>query len=275
MGKKRLRLVLLAAALLALLAVGIWRLTDRAEPTPEAVFFDVGEGSATLIRTTAGNILIDTGPEDSQAVLCERLRQLGVREFALLVLTHPDEDHIGGADGVLRAFPVQEIWTNGEAADTDSYRALLRAAKQVPVRVVAASERKMLDGVTVTVLSPTVEASGSENENGLVLLVETAGTRLLLMGDAGQETEARLLGQAGGPDLRADILLAGHHGSDSASGAAFLAAVSPREIVISCGAGNAYGHPDGRALARMQAVCGRIRRTDLEGEIHISLEEEE
>ena len=70
-------------------------------------------------------------------------------------------------------------------------------------------------------------------------------------------------------DLRADVLIAGHHGSDSASSAEFLAAVSPNEIVISCGAGNEYGHPDGRALKRMRAVCDTIRRTDLEGDVRI------
>lgn len=265
---------LLAAAAAVLLPIACMLcLFSCGKLTPEVVFLNVGEGNAALIRTAAGDILIDAGPEDSQAMLCERLRQLGVRELALLILTHPDEDHIGGADGVLQAFPVQEIWTNGETADTDSYDALLRAAGSHSIRTVTAGERWTVGNAAITVLSPTAEAAGSENENGLVLLAEAAGTRLLLMGDAGQETEARLLRQAGQVNLQADILLAGHHGSDSASGEAFLAAVAPRQIVISCGAGNAYGHPDGRALARMQAVCDRIRRTDLEGEVHIQLGE--
>ena len=265
--------VMLVAVLAGSLIYGVAR---RSPEGPEAVFLDVGEGSATLIRTAAGSILVDAGPENTQEKLVAHLKQLGVRELALLVLTHPDEDHIGGADGILRAFPTREVWSNGEPAESDSYLAFLRAAEAVglPVQVVSAGEGREIGGVAVTVLSPAAESTGtqSENENGLVLLVEAAGRRLLLMGDAGRETEARLLTAM--PDgLHADILLAGHHGSDSAGSEAFLAAVAPETIVISCGAGNASGHPDGRALERMRAVCGDIRRTDLAGDIRIGLSE--
>lgn len=267
-----------AAVLLVVLLAGalIYGVTHRTQAVSEVVFLDVGEGSATLIRTEAGCILVDAGPESTQETLVEHLKQLGVRELALAVFTHPDEDHIGGADGILRAFPTREVWTNGEPAESDSYDAFLRAveAEQVPVRSVSADAHWESGDLAVTVLSPAAALAGtqSENENGLVLLVEAAGKRILLMGDAGQETETRLLAEL--PDsLHADILLAGHHGSNSAGSEAFLAAVAPETIVISCGAGNAYGHPDGRALERMQAVCGDIRRTDLLGDIRIGLSE--
>lgn len=101
-----------------------------------------------------------------------------------------------------------------------------------------------------------------------------AGHRLLIMGDAGEETENRLLNLTAGTDsLRADILFAGHHGANGSCGAEFLAAVAPEQIIISCGADNPYGHPDGRALERMRAVCGDIRRTDLAGDIHLDFSE--
>lgn len=262
-----------AAVLLAVLLV--CNLRERRAPVPEVIALDVGEGSATLIRTSGGCILIDAGSEDRQAMLCERLRSLGVRQLELLILTHPDEDHIGGADGVLRTFPVREIWTNGERAESDSYDTLLRAAENVPMRTVSAGEVRAVGEATVCVLSPDGTVGEEENENGLVLMVTVRDTRLLLMGDAGEATEARLLEAAAGDgSLRADILFAGHHGSNSACSAAFLSAVAPREIVISCGADNPYGHPDGRALERMRAVCGSIRRTDREGDIHLDLSEE-
>ncbi len=273
MRKIRLICLVLGAAIL-LAAVLAVNLCGSAAPTPEVIALDVGEGSATLIRTDAGDILIDAGPEDAQNRLCERLHRLGVRSLALVIFTHPDEDHIGGGDGILRHFPTEEIWTNGEAADSDSYAALLRAAETVPMRTVTAGERRTVGKATVTVLSPDADVAGSENENSLVLAVELAGRRLLMMGDAGEETENRLLNLTAGTDsLRADVLFAGHHGSDSACSAAFLAAVAPEQIVISCGADNPYGHPDGRALERMRAVCGDIRRTDLEGDIHLDFSE--
>lgn len=263
----------LGAVLALLLAVVALRyaLTDRQDSVPALVCLDVGEGSATLIRTSAGDLLIDTGPEDAQAALCERLHQLGVRSLALLILTHPDEDHIGGADGILQGFPVQEIWTNGEATESDSYRALLRAAEAVPIRVVCRNARATVGEAELCVLSPEADSLDTGNENGLVLRLTIGTTRILIMGDSGQSTEKRLLEQNGAEGLRAELLLAGHHGSNTASDSAFLQAVAPEQIVISCGKGNAYGHPDGRALERMRAVCDRIRRTDVEGEIRIAL----
>lgn len=273
MRKIRLICLVLGAGIL-LAAVLAVNLCGSAAPTPEVIALDVGEGSATLIRTEAGCILIDAGPEDSQNRLCERLYRLGVRSLALVIFTHPDEDHIGGGDGILRRFPTEEIWTNGEAADSDSYAALLRAAKTVPVRAVTAGERRTVGEASVTVLSPDAGLAGSENENSLVLSVELAGHRLLIMGDAGEETENRLLNLTAGTDsLRADILFAGHHGANGSCGAEFLAAVAPEQIIISCGAENPYGHPDGRALERMRAVCGDIRRTDLAGDIHLDFSE--
>ena len=274
MRKKRITAI--AGVVLLVVAVLIYNLVDRTSGTvgtSQIVALDVGEGSATLIRTDSGNVLIDAGPESTQETLCEHLRQMGVREFALVIFTHPDEDHIGGGDAVLRAFPVREIQTNGAADSNDSYDALIRTAdatgKAVPMRSVSAGETATVGDVTLTVLSPLAGEAEADNEGGLVLMLTCGGKRILLAGDAGEKTEKRLLQRLGADALRADVLIAGHHGSNSASSAAFLAAVSPKEIVISCGAGNEYGHPDGRALERMHAVCDTIRRTDLEGDVRI------
>lgn len=265
---RRLAAVLLAVCLLVSLSSGC--LTDRS--APELIVLDVGEGSAALIRTAAGDVLIDAGPESEQERLVAHLRGLGVERLELLILSHPDEDHIGGADGILCALSVGEILTNGETAENDSYAALLRAAAEVPIRAVSAGERLTLGDAVLTVLSPTSEEpSSTENENSLVLLVEVAGVRILLMGDAGNETERRLL--ADPERLRSDVLVVGHHGANGSSSAELLAAVAPRTAVISCGAGNSYGHPDGRLLARLAAVGAEIRRTDTEGDIRIALTE--
>ena len=271
---KHLRTVLTVAvlAVFCFAAIAV-RHNTRPADTPEIVFLSVGEGSATLIRTADGDILIDAGPEDAETALCERLSRLGVERFALVIFTHPHEDHIGGGDGILRAFPTDAVWTNGETADSDSYRALMRAIGDVRCETVTAGAFANIGGAVITVLSPAAENDGirTENENSLVLKIHAGVTDILLMGDAGTETEASLLSRYGVAQLRADILAAGHHGANSAGGTDFLSAVSPSRIVISCGSGNRYGHPDGRALARMEAVCSDIRRTDLEGDIHIPL----
>lgn len=271
-GARRSGLALALLLLAVILAATVYFCNKIQEKTaPQAVFLDVGEGSATLLLTADATVLIDSGPESEQERLCARLRVLGVKEIDLLVITHPDEDHIGGADGILDAFTVREIWTNGEIAETDSYDACLRAAEHVLMRVVSCGETRTLGDLTLEVLSPDSDSNASGNENGLVLRATVGETVLLLMGDAGTSTEQALLTRFGADGLQADILLAGHHGSNGACGADFLTAVSPREIVISCGAGNSYGHPDARALERMRAVCSTIRRTDTEGDVRILL----
>jgi len=112
----RWRLCILAACLLFLL-VGCNR--SSKSPILEMICLDVGQGSSTLVRTAEGDILVDAGSEDSQDELCRKLRALGVERLSLLILTHPDEDHIGGADGVLEHFETDVIWTNGAIAEND------------------------------------------------------------------------------------------------------------------------------------------------------------
>ena len=107
---RKFRFAALAAAVLLIVAAVVYRLTDRTADTPEIVVLDVGEGSATLIRTAAGNVLIDAGPENAQEKLCGHLRQLGVRDFDLVIFTHPDEDHIGGLVPCIDDFSVSNIF---------------------------------------------------------------------------------------------------------------------------------------------------------------------
>jgi competence protein ComEC len=91
------------------------------------------------------------------------------------------------------------------------------------------------------------------------------------MGDVGMKRERAILETYGGAHLDVDVLCAAHHGSNTSSDTSFLDAATPQYVVISCGAGNADGHPDGRALARLQGTGAEICRTDLEGDISFSV----
>lgn len=237
----------------------------------EIVCLDVGQGNSTLLRTGEGDILIDAGSESSQEQLCSRLRELGVESVALLVLTHPDEDHIGGGDGVLRQFSVDEVWLNGTEAGNESFFRLKDELLRTDTveKTVAAGDFIMLGRTVVTVLSPSAGGAADGNEGSLVLSVRCGDFFMLLMGDAGEQTEEWLLQTYGVAQLRADVLHVGHHGSSSASHQAFLQTVAPKAAVISCKAGNPYGHPDGRTLAGLKHVGAKIYRTDLLGEIQL------
>ncbi len=254
------------AILLLLVGAILCRVVKKRTPC-EVVFFDVGNASAVLIRTENGNILVDAGSDDSEESLCNKLHELGVRSFDAVFFTHPDSDHIGGGDGILTDFSVKEIYTNGRTSESGAYDALLFSAKDIPIRTLSRGDTCCLLGINVEILSPADTAT-SENNGSLVLLFDLFGTKLLITGDAEQEIETELA-DLYGEKLKADILLCGHHGSDTSSADAFLETVAPDTIVISCADENRYAFPDGRALARMRKVCTDIRITGSDGDITI------
>ena len=112
-----------------------------------------------------------------------------------------------------------------------------------------------LGNASFTILAPVKEYADSNNAS-IVIMVQNGNNRFLFTGDCEAEAEADLI--ASGADLSADVYLAGHHGSDTASSQAFMDAVSPSYAVISCGEGNSYGHPHAEVLNRMYPVRSGI-----------------
>ena len=235
----------------------------------EIRFLDVGQADAILLRTPDGDVLIDAGSEDSQDTLCARLDQLGVKELLLAVFTHADEDHIGGADGILQAFPVREIWFNGSEGDNESAKPLFDCFQEgeTEVRAICEGEILRIGEVSITVLHPFHLISAVGNEGSIVLKVSCGEFDMLLTGDASSEQEMLMLERYGSSQLDCEVYKVGHHGSNTSSSDAFLSAMSPQYAVISCGAGNPYGHPAGEVLARLNNCGAAVLRTDLLGEI--------
>ena len=265
---KRVAAVLLVFVLC--LSVSCHGSGERETDALRAYFLDVGQGDCTLLRTAGGDVLIDCGSESSQESLCRKLKACGVERFALVLLTHPDEDHIGGADAVLEAFPTDLVCLNGADSASESAERLRGTlyARSVPTSVARAGDSFLFGEVLLTVLYPTQDAEAADGNGGsLVLRVQCGTISILMMGDAERETEKFLLAAYGPSHLSADLLHVGHHGSNSSSGEAFLQAVSPSYAVVSCGAGNRFGHPDGRTLARLSAVGATVLRTDRSGDI--------
>ena len=242
---------------------------------PEIFTFDVGQGSSTLIRTRDGDILVDAGSDLSQPSLCRRLRALGVDRLEFLILTHPDGDHIGGADGILEQFDVLSVWTNGAVDENDSYKRLTESLQKsgLTPTVAKAGDGFALGGLHVTVLAPLSETVTDDNEGSLVLLLRCDHFGGLIMGDVSEQTEQAMIEEYGITHLDIDVLWVGHHGSGNASSTAFLETISPQYAIISCGAGNTYGHPDGRTLARLESAGAEVLRTDLLGEIRMEIYE--
>jgi competence protein ComEC len=254
------------------------------------VVLDVGQGDGIMIRTPHGHtILIDTGgrlergptidgqspaERSAERIVIPYLRRAGITHIDLMVLTHPHGDHVGGAAPVLRVMPVGWVADSGQRYGGHAYNDALAEAQthRVPVIVPACHQRWLDDEVTLTFLSPCgpqfADGANDVNENSLVVLVQYRNLRALFMGDAGFQSEERLLAQ--GVDLHADILKVGHHGSAYSSSAAFIDAVRPRLAIISVGRHNLFGHPAPVTLQTLRAAGASIFRTDSCGAVIVT-----
>jgi competence protein ComEC len=276
-----------AAALLAavvLMAPWPWRLRALAlplalplfampAPAPAAGQFtltlpDVGQGGAAIVQTEAHTLLYDAGPQysrDSEAgsrVIVPLLRSLGVRAVDLLMLTHRDTDHVGGAQALLQALPVRAM-----SSSLEPTHALLR--RGVPHQPCVAGQRWRWDGVAFEVLHPQAGAGEAPNvrPNALscVLRVSTVqGRSVLLTGDIEAPQESALV-VAQGAQLHSDLLVLAHHGSKTSSSAGWLDAVAPSTVVAQAGWRNRFGHPAPVVLERLAERQLVLVRSDVCG----------
>lgn len=234
---------------------------------------DVGQGTAVAIETARSVVLYDTGPrwndvfDAGNRLIVPWLRATGNARLSVLVLSHLDIDHAGGAASVLAALPVGRLVANLDHGDALSRLAARRGIERAPC---LAGMTWTIDGVRFDVLAPgsAEEArDASANDGSCVLAVTSAsGFRALLPGDAERAAEARLIERVGAV-LRADVLVAGHHGARASSTEAFLDAVAPAHAIVTAGFRNRYGHPHPETLARLTARGIAVHRTDRAGAI--------
>lgn len=262
-------LVLLLPAALPVRSLGLLMLLPLlfiAQPRPEygraeVWMLDVGQGLAVLVRTQKHEVLYDAGPrfgefDTGEQVVLPSLRALDVRGLDLLLLSHADSDHAGGAVAIKRGLPVRRV-ISGEP-----YKLARTLQAQVCV-----TERWQWDGVHFSTWQWADAADG--NQASCVLRIEASGERLWLTGDIDSQAERALLNS--NLAMPAHWLLAPHHGSRSSSSAALLAAVKPSAVLISRGAHNAFGHPHAEVMARYQAIAAQSYDTSRHGAVRIRL----
>lgn len=241
---------------------------------------NVGQADAALIQYKGKNMLIDTGDVDSRDELVQMLKERDVKTLDVIVVTHPHGDHMGGMAALFKAFPIKQIYDNGQAANTAMYRNYLKNIKnkQIPYKTLKKGDTITLgDDVKFAVLSPGqpftkentqgVSESGLTNDNSIVCKMTYGDFSIMFTGDAQKEVEETLLRDYKKRELQADVLKVGHHGSKTSSSAAFVKAVHPAVATISCGVNNQYKFPHKQAMDALQQVNAEIYRTDKNGSI--------
>ncbi len=250
--------------LVLLLPLVVARSPSPREGEAAVTMLDVGQGLAVVVRTAGHTLVYDIGPRwqsgfnTGDAVVAPYLRYLGVAAVDLVVVSHADQDHAGGLEGLLDALPVRRI-ISGEPEK-------IPAAGAEPCR---AGEAWDWDGVRLRVLHPR-DAGKSGNDASCVLRVATDGGSILLTGDIEAGVEAELAARHADA-LGADVLVAAHHGSDSSSTEAFLRTVAPSWIWFSAGYGNRFGFPSATVLARVRDLGIAIATTATDGAVHLTL----
>ncbi len=266
-----------AAIVLLLLtgvSVALWALLTPSAATGllQVTFLDVGQGDAAWIKTPDGwDILIDGGKKSAGPGLLSYLQSQEVTEIEVLVLSHPDADHVGGFITILENMDVGKALLNCQRTETDTYKEFetLLVAKEVITTCVRDGHNFTWGAyITASAVNPAEPLMSGTNNNSVVLRVSHGTIDFLFTGDIESEAEARILDR--GPIIEAEILKVAHHGSGSSSTALFLAQVDPELAVISVGASNPYGHPDPGTLARLHDAGATIYRTDLNGTIVVT-----
>jgi competence protein ComEC len=218
-------------------------------PPPSGFYLtllDVGQGLGAAVETRDHLLIFDTGArfgnqfDIGSAVIEPYLRHRGIQRIDTLVVSHGDNDHIGGARALLERFAVGRTYTSAP-----------EKLSNFPTENCKAGQSWEWDGVRFDMLAP-IEKSERENDNSCVLRVSTPGGSALLTGDIERSAE-RLLINRYGQDLASDILVVPHHGSNTSSSSAFLDAVKPRYALIPAGFLNRYGFPHRAVLGRYRA----------------------
>ena len=244
-----------------LLPVLLWQAARPAPGQFEVLAADIGQGNAVIVRTASHTLVYDSGPrysEESDAghrVVVPLLRALDER-VDILMLSHRDSDHTGGAAAILAMQPQAELLSSIEAThELQSIR---------PSRRCAAGQQWRWDGVDFSVLHPypgDYDNTAKPNAMSCVLRIANGQRTALLAGDVELAQESRLVAASAGAagasgsstpagDLRADVLLVPHHGSKTSSSAAFLEAVHPSLALVQAGYRNRFGHPAPPVLER-------------------------
>jgi competence protein ComEC len=232
------------------------------EGVAEVWQLDVGQGLAILVRTRQHTLLYDTGPRFGDIDLGARvvlptLRKLGVSGLDLMLISHADADHAGGARAVTSGLPVSRVISGDpEALPAELYAEACNSAEQWT-----------WDGVSFQLWQWT--SAADSNQKSCVLQIEANGERLLLTGDIDRAAERALLDSP--LAVHTDWLQAPHHGSRSSSSAALLAVLQPKAVLISRGNGNSFGHPHPTVVARYHKYGMTIHDSAEQGAIRLLL----
>jgi competence protein ComEC len=258
--------------LVCLLPLVLWQPAKPLASEFRLTVLDVGQGLATAIQTATHILVFDTGAKSpygfdmGEVVVAPWLRSQGWPNLDLLMVSHADNDHSGGAAYLLTHFPIQQVWTNAQ----DNFQTL---PSGTTLTVCSKGQTWDWDGVHFEVLNPSLESSSTKKNNqACVLKVSNGAYSVLLSSDIEHAAEQSLV--ASHTNLKADVLVVPHHGSKTSSSMNFLQAVAPELAMVSSGYLNRFNHPHPKIVERYQSAQIELVNTVSTGAIELNLPRE-
>ncbi|MCI8331986.1 MAG: MBL fold metallo-hydrolase [Clostridiales bacterium] len=237
-------------------------------------YIDVGQGDASLIALPDGShILIDAGPKSAASSLTRYLSDAGITTIDYVILTHPHEDHIGGAPSVFEAYDVKNVIMPDVTTNTRIFAQTLEAIEKEDCQNYIAEPGDVYpigDTAEMTILGPMQTEKSNLNNSSIILRFVYGNTAFVFTGDAEEKAERKMLDAFADKPLACDFYQVGHHGSATSSTLELLEALKPTYAVISCGKDNDYGHPHSEITKRLDAQGIIYYRTDEKGSILFS-----
>ncbi len=276
----------IAIFIILILSAVVWKIQVYKNSSENSylqiTIFNVGQGDSTLINFRNGQkMLVDCGPD--KKVVQKLGKYLSGQIIDYMLITHFDLDHYGGCVDVLKRYEVKHIVTNGYPKPNDSYWIAWNEAAQkenAEFKVVDHVESWEIASTTLEIISPNSNqiykpSDDTGNNHSIVFRLSDSIQNLsvLFTGDIEEPTEKLLVDQfcaekkSDCPTLKAQVLKAAHHGSDTSSSNDFVEAVHPEKVIISVGKFNKFGHPSLRVIRRLERLPTQILRTDLNDDI--------
>lgn len=248
-------------ALLAAVSALLYRPPAPPPGCVDVIALEVGQGLSVVLRTARRTLVFDTGPsfrggsDLGQLVLVPWLKAAGVAKVDMLVVSHSDDDHAGGAASLIEALDVAQVMAGEPIAGVNQPQLRCRSG-----------QAWLWDGIRFSILHPGLYPLRSNNNASCVLEVAAGPHRILLPGDIESPIENHLTRI--GALAPAAIVVVPHHGSRTSSGADFVAALRPSVAIVSAGYGNRWGFPKEDVVERWQQAGARVMNTATSGAIH-------
>ena len=263
---------------IGLVGIIIYQNIKYADKKLHVVFCDVGQGDAIFIRTPKGSdILVDGGPDDSVLSCLSNNMPFWDRTIELLILTHPDADHVTGLIDVIERYSVIRFYTSDVETTTAVYKEFLKKIADYKIRKnylwqgdkFVFEERLVLETFWPTRLWREESGGSPTNSFSIITLLTYKNFGLLLTGDSDLAQMEEVVGSLRGEQEDIEVIKIPHHGSRFGISGQVLDIISPELAVISVGENNSYGHPTPFVLGLLKEKNIKTLRTDQNGEVKI------